>query len=438
MTNYFIMTEKEIDRISILDQVINKDLTQIQAWKILWLSDRQIRRLLKRVNKYWKKWIIHRSRGKPSNRWFKKKFIKEIVDIISNSIYSWFWPSLLSEELKDSYNITISNESLRNIMITNWLWIPNKRKIPKQFFKRNRKACKWELIQFDWSYHPWFEDRNWWEHSCLLLAIDDATWAIMHAVFDFHEWIIPVFSFWREYVCTIWKPRAIYLDKFSTYKVNYPNWHNPSLTSQFQRINQSLWIETIFANTPQAKWRVERANKTLQDRLVKKLRLLWINNIHDANNYLKDSFIKEFNKQFAVNPTSKHDFHTKLSLNDTLNIDRIYSTQHTRTIANDFTIQFKNKFYQLYQWIPTIYPKRKVLIDKLFNGGIFISYRNKDIRFKQIKSKTIVNKSNKNKYEILNRKQQKYTISKKKQYHYNALNLLKKQKSIQQFNSWKD
>ena len=235
-------------------------------------------------------------------------------------------------------------------MIKHWVWKdkPLKKAI-KQFTARPRKDSFWEMIQYDWSYHLWFEWRKWTEYQCLLVAIDDANWKVT-AKFAKNEWLVETFKFWKEYLGINWKPNSIYLDKFATYKVNYPNaTDDKQLPTQFWRVCKELDIKLIFANTPQAKGRVERMNKTLQDRLVKALRLEDINDIHSANIFLKDVFLPEFNDQFMVEAKVDSNLHLKLRDDEIVKIDQTFSEFKQRKIANDFTVKFNNKFYQLYR-----------------------------------------------------------------------------------------
>ncbi len=439
MNKYIKMTQKEIDRISIIEKYIEHSLTWYQAWILMWISSRQVRNISKRYKQQGATSLIHWNRWKPSNRRQSEKRKNQIISIISDPVYNDFKPWLLAEELEEKFKIKISSEKLRQIMIWQWIWICSPRWSPSiQRTQRPRRDSYWEMEQFDWSYHRWLEYRNWWEEYCLLLSIDDATNKITHAKFDYNEWCEAVFKFWKEYTLLNWKPNSIYLDKFSTYKSNHKRaTFEPEVKTQFGRWCNEIWIKLIFANSPQAKGRVEKYNDTLQDRLVKKMRLLWINNLKDANKYLQKVFIKEFNKKYWRKAKTNVDLHIKLNKIEKDNLNRIYARHSMRTIANDYTISYKTKYYQLYNWIPMINPKQKVVVEEHVDWQITISLRNKLIKFNKITTKP----PKYNREELLKEKAEKekranqralkrFNVSKQRQYNYKANQLILKIKSL--------
>lgn len=261
------------------------------------------------------------------------------------------------------------------------------------------------MEQFDGSYHYWFENRFIDEQGdpievCLLASIDDAAGEITKAVFADNEGVIAVFTYCKEYVLELGKPKSIYLDKFSTYKINHKSAvDNTDLMTQFQRAMRDLGINPIPANSPQAKGRIERLFDTLQDRLVKEMRLAKINTPSEGNKFLKENFIPKFNKKFCVVPAKTGNVHEPLSRTDKKNLNRIFSVQSTRIINNDFTVQFKNKWYQLgeIQTI-TVRAKDKVLVEEWLDGTIRISLRGEYLKYttlperpkKQIKNPAIL------------------------------------------------
>src|SRR3989344_7670776 len=247
---------------------------------------------------------------------------------------------------------------------------------------RQRKDYFGELEQFDGSYHHWFEQRllnefGFPKEVCLLASIDDATGKITHAKFDFNEGVVAVFNFWMEYVLTLGKPLGIYLDKFSTYKINHKSAvDNLELMTQFQKAMKILGIEVINANSPQAKGRVERLFGTLQDRLVKELRLNNISTIKDGNRFLKEVFIPKFNVQFSVIAGKPGDTHRSLTLKEKHSLKSIFSIKSTRRVNSDYTIQFKNHFYQLEEIQPTtIRPKERILVEEWLNKTIHFRFK---------------------------------------------------------------
>jgi hypothetical protein len=249
---------------------------------------------------------------------------------------------------------------------------------------RERKECYGEMEQFDGGYHKWFEDRN--EEVCLLASIDDATGKITKLKFTPNESVIEVFGFWKDYLKAKNKPVAIYLDKFSTYKVNHKNAaDNHELLTQFQRACHDLNINLITAHSPQAKGRVERLFETLEDRLVKELRLRHISDAETANSFLKEEYIQDFNNRFSVKPAKDTNLHRPLTQHDQNNLDKIFSIQSIRQVKNDFTIQFKNNWYQLDEIQPvTVYQKDSVLIEERLDNSIHLSKKEKCLNFKKL------------------------------------------------------
>lgn len=390
MTNYLKMTTRDIEIKEILDKVLNNEITNVKAGELLWLWKRQIIRKKKKYKKEWISWIIHKSRWKKSNH---KQDFSKYEDIIKLRIekYSDYNVIHFKEKLEENHQIKISYWSLRNELIRNSLLKVKRRKIKQEFHKRSRKENYAEMLQYDWAYHKWLEDRNWWEELCLLVAVDDATWKVT-ANFDKSEWIIPTFNFWKEYIKNNWKPRAIYLDKFATYKINHPNATNDKeLPTQFWRVCQTLWIQLIFANSPQWKWRVERMNETLEDRLVKELREANICNLNEANKFLKEIFLPKFNKRFTVEAIWESDLHIKLSKEELEHIDQIFSKHSVRKLKNDFTIAFNNKHYQLYRnkdwWWPHFNKWDIITVEEHLDWTIHLAKNWKYVVFKELLEK---------------------------------------------------
>lgn len=376
MNNYLQMTQKELDINTVMDQLIKKQMWIKEASKRINKCIKQTRRIRDKYRKEGSKWLIHKARWKPSNnKWNDSKYF-DAVQIIKEK-YHDYWPTLIAEKLIEKHSITISVSTLRLQMIKAWIWKwKTRKKQTKQFTARPRKDSYWEMIQYDWSYHLWFEGRDWTRYQCLLVAVDDATWEVT-AKFALNEGLVETMKFWKEYMLEKWKPKIIYLDKFATYKVNYPNaTDDKELPTQFRRSCNSLNVELIFANTPQAKWRVERMNWTFQDRLVKALREENISNIVDANIFLKEVFLPDFNRKFMVEAKSDSNLHLELRNDEINKLDQIFSKHIPRKIANDFTIKIDNKFYQLYrkkEWWYMIRPKESIIVEQHLNWDLKIS-----------------------------------------------------------------
>lgn len=237
------------------------------------------------------------------------------------------------------------------------------------------------MEQFDGCYHKWFEERA--PECCLLASIDDAEGKITRAEFKDNEGIKPVFGFWKEYTEEKGAPVSVYLDKFSTYKINHKAAEdNSELMTQFEKAMSELNIKLITAHSPEAKGRIERLFQTLQDRLVKEMRLRKISDKETANVFLKNEFIPWFNQKFAVLARGNKDLHRKLNEKELKNLDSIFSVRSKRKIHNDFTIRFKNHWFQLKETQPCLVLKKdEVIIEERLDGSIMIKLKEKYLDF---------------------------------------------------------
>jgi transposase len=372
------MTEKELTRHSIIKNLIAGKINGTEASKQICVSIRQVRRMKTRVKKKGVEGIIHGNRSRESNRKIDDRIITKTIKLLKEK-YCGFKPTLAMEKLLELDKIELSNEKVRQIMIENKLWkVKPRKQSKKKYFWRARKDNFGEMEQFDGSYHNWFGK----EESCLLLSVDDATGKITHAKFDYNESIIAVFKFWLEYFDKNGLPLSIYLDKFSTYKVNHKNaTDNKDMITQFQRASNQTGFKLIFANSPQAKGRVERMNKTLQDRLVKELKLAGITTMEKANEFLEE-YIPKFNAKFAVVPQKQADLHKEISVTMKQRLPQIFSIQDQRVVMNDYTIRFENQYFQLDQeQTTTVYKKDAVIIEKHLDGEIKINLKERYLNY---------------------------------------------------------
>lgn len=380
------LTSEEQYKFEVITKVINKEIKPALAAKLLGVSTRQIRRLKVAVQDEAEMAVIHKLKGRQSNHQLDKALKEKALEIVEKK-YADFKPTFASEKLDENEHIKISPQTLRRWMGKKGLWKIRKQKDTAYHAWRARKEYYGELEQFDGSYHYWFENR-FIDRSgnpievCLLASIDDATGKITKATFAENEGVFAVCSFWKGYIEKIGKPVKVYLDKFSTYKINHKvAVDNAELMTQFQRAMKTLSVDLISANSPQAKGRIERLFKTLQDRLVKELRLASINTPEEGNKFL-EVFIPKFNAQFAVIAEKEGDVHKPLTKDDKKHLDRIFSIQSTRYVNNDFTIQFKNHWYQLAEIQPTTVRARNIVVieiwlDKTIHinlRGFYLSY----------------------------------------------------------------
>jgi hypothetical protein len=303
---------------------------------------------------------------------------------ILKSRYADFGPTLATEKLREVHDISIDESTVRSYMIEEGLWKAKSRKKSAQYRAwRPRKEMYGEMEQFDGSYHNWFEGRAKEDEYCLLASIDDASGKITQATFGRNESVQEVYTFWKKYKERNGKPKSLYLDKYSTYKVNHKNAvDNHELMTQFQRASKELGIHLITAHSPQAKGRVERLFKTLQDRLVKEMRLRGISDVENANRFLEEEFIPFFNRKYGVVPIRKGNAHRILTPREKEDIHSIFSFQSQRVVANDFTIRWNNVWYQLHkEQSTTVLRKDRVCIEEWLDGEIHIRLRGKELFF---------------------------------------------------------
>ncbi|MDP1850440.1 MAG: ISNCY family transposase, partial [Solirubrobacteraceae bacterium] len=344
MDTNITMSLPEVKKYDIIKQLISKELNGSAAAGLLNLTTRQIRRLKKKINQDGIKSLIHGNRGKPGNRRLPAKERQRIAGLIKQK-YPDFGPTLATEKLTELDKIERSRGAIRSIMIAEKIWQPKSKKKETHRQWRQRKANKGELVQYDGSYEHWFEDRG--GETCLLAGIDDADSEVW-ARFDEHEGVEPTFNFWRDYIERCGKPNSIYVDKFSTYSMNHKlAKENPDTLTQFERAMTELNVGIIHAHSPQAKGRVEKLFGTLQDRLIKELRLAGISTIKEANEFLKKEFLPKFNARFMVEPRSRANLHKKLNEQEKKKLDSIFSRQYRKVVVNDFTISHQKHCYQL-------------------------------------------------------------------------------------------
>lgn len=375
------MTEKELLKYDVIKNLIDEKINGTGASKQLGLSVRHVKRLKVKVIKSGAEGLIHGNRGRDGNRKLPTE-TTELAEKYLKEKYCFCGPTFASEKLYENHKIKTNKETVRAMMTNLKLWKPKPRKQPKERYKwRARKDNYGEMQQFDGSYHVWFGE----EESCLLLSVDDATGKITHAMFDYNEGVVAVFKFWLKYFDKNGLPISIYLDKFSTYKINHKNAvDNKDMITQFQRATNQSGVRLITAHSPQAKGRVERMNKTLQDRLVKEFRLANITTIEKANEFLED-YIPKFNAKFAVIPNRRTDLHKKIRKNIEKKLPQIFSIQNERVIMNDYTIRFENKFYQLDETqSTTVYKKNAVIIEKHLNEDIKINFKGHYLNYTEL------------------------------------------------------
>lgn len=372
------MSQKEMSRADVISRLIRKEINGTEASKQLQLSVRQVRNLKGKVKRSGIKALIHGNRGRPSNRAIDPTTLTKAEGILQEN-YPDFHPTHAMEKLEEKHSLKFSKEKVRQLMIAAGLWTERPRKTNGEYRSwRPRKEQVGEMIQFDGSYHLWLEGRG--GVSCLLAGIDDATGNPTHCLFtDGGEGVIPVLTFWKSYVETHGKPLSIYLDRHSTYKVNSKGvFDDPTVLTQFERAMKDLDIQVIHARSPQAKGRVERLFGTLQNRLVKEMRLENISSLAEATRFTEKTFLPSYRRKFAVSPRRRGDLHRPLTENEKKKIDSIFSHQETRIVNNDFTISYTGRWFQLAEQQPTLVCRKdNVLVEERLDGSIHCSLRGK-------------------------------------------------------------
>lgn len=372
-------TEKDREKIKVMDQVVKKLITMTEAASKLSLSYRQVKRLKKAFISKGDVGLIHKSRGKTSNRKFSSDFIYSILELYKTR-YEGFGPTLASEKLeKDGYKI--DHETLRKLLINEGLW-ELKRKRSKHRKRRERKHHFGEMVQIDGSHHKWFGDDG--EMSCLLNLVDDATKTTLSLMDTGETTNIAMITLW-EWIKRFGIPYSLYCDRKNVFVTDREPTVEEQLRNEepltfFGKACKKLGIKIIVANSPQAKGRVERNHAVYQDRFVKELKLLTIKDIDSANELLKSSFVDELNNKFSIDPINDVDYHKDVPKG--LDLRTVFCYEYDRKVSNDWVIQFEKRYFQITKknkFLPRSGSKVivSVWLDKsihIYNNGVELKY----------------------------------------------------------------
>jgi transposase len=340
-TGTITMSMQELDRLKLVQAIVDGNLKSGQAAQRLNLTTRQVQRLVNRYKAQGAAGLVSGKRGRPGNHQLPEGLASQVLTLIRER-YPDFGPTLACEKLYEIHGIRIGVETARKLMMEVGLWIPRPLRSSSIYQPRNRRHCVGELIQIDGSDHRWFEDRA---PACTLLVyIDDATSRLMHLHFTPAESTFSYFEATRRYVELYGKPQAFYSDQYSVFRCNNKHATSGDGYTQFGRALFELNIESICANSSQAKGRVERANLTLQDRLVKEMRLQGISTMSAANAWAP-SFIADFNRRFAKPP--RNDWSAHRPLREDENLDLIFTFREKRKVSHVLTLQYDRTIYLL-------------------------------------------------------------------------------------------
>ena len=372
MEGILTMSQKEVDRLKVITELNDDKLTVEEASAVLGICPRQTYRILKRIKEEGSKGVIHRLRGKKSNRGYPEDLKKEVIKLYRKN-YPDYGPTLFSEMLIKYHSISVDHETIRKWLRQKAITTSIRKKRPHRR-QRERRSCFGQLLQFDGSTHDWFEGRG--AECCLMNCVDDATGKV-YLRFGISENMEDAMLTMWEYVKKYGIPRSLYTDRHSVY-------YAEGKLTDFGRALKELNVEIIYAKSPQAKGRVERFNRTLQDRLIKELRRERISNIAEANKYLRDVFLKEFNERFAVS-SSQADVHRDVNGKK---LHEIFCYKKVRQVRNDYTINLNGGYVQLLKGSsPLPRPKQNVTVSLWLDGTMHISFNEQELNYNILKSK---------------------------------------------------
>jgi len=369
------MSQKERDRLKVLHEAKKRQITQKEAGEQIGVSERWVRKLMRRMRKEGDGAVVHGLRGRSSNRRIPAPIREKAVGLVKKE-YGDFGPTLASEYLAEGHGIAVSRETLRGWMIAAQLWRPRRARVERVHTWRPRRSQCGELVQWDTSEHDWLEGRG--EKLYLVLMIDDASSRAL-ARFVPHDSTEENLRTLRAYLQRWGRPVAVYTDKAGLFQINRPPRVEEQLEAkmpktQIGRALEELGIEWIPAHSPQAKGRVERFFGTAQDRLVKGLRQAGVSTLEEAQRYLERVYLPLWNRRFTVlagNPTDAH-----RALGPQHDLAAILSHVESRVVADDYTFRFQAARYQIAkdQVQPGLRGAR-VRVEKRLDGKIRLRFR---------------------------------------------------------------
>ena len=374
------MTARDLKRLHLVQQVLERKLRQKEAASLSGCSVRQLQRWMMRVRQDGPQGLIHKLRGKVSNQKLPE-CLKQKVLMLWQAHYQGFGPTLTQEKLFERNKIRVGRETLRCWLIESKLWIPPRKKHPHRQW-RQRKACFGEMLQLDGSHHDWLEGRA--PKLVLMALIDDATNRIYARFYDY-EGTLPAMDSFLRYARVYGLPQSVYVDRHTTYRspgkltIADELSGRERLQSQFERALSELGVSVIFAYSPQAKGRIERLFGILQDRLVKELRLANACSLKEANDFLERYLIRH-NHRFSLKAISPTNLHRKLPKPHTLK--RILSIRQNRSLKNDNTIQHNGKTYLLKKHSP-----QTVQVEERLDGKLYLLDKNRLLDYQEIQTR---------------------------------------------------
>ena len=378
------MSTKERDRLKVLHAVQKRHITQVQAAKELGISARWVRVLLQRVQARGDGAVVHRLRGRPSNRRLPEAMKRRAVELFDRQKQARQWhdygPTLAAEEMAEEHGIQVSRETLRQWLMEAKLWRARRARVERVHTWRARRARWGELLQWDTSEHDWLEGRG--EKLYLIAMIDDATSRVV-ARFVRHDSTEENLRVLGGYLREQGRPLAVYTDKASLFQTAPKGAHHRQAPAQqptqIGRALRELNIEWIAAHSPQAKGRIERFFGTAQDRLVKGLRKVGASTLEQANDYLVDRYLPLWERRFAQQPRQAGDAHRRLE--EGADLDSVLSRVELRRVAQDYTVRWEGETYQIPR--PQIGGGMRgssVAVEKRLDGSVWMRWKQRRIR----------------------------------------------------------
>lgn len=376
------VTNAELRKLKVIEQVIEKRIKRRKAARLLEISVRQVIRLVKRVRAEGAKGIVHRLRGRASNRRHEEKH-KEKILVLCRKKYEGFGPTLAQEKLEELDKLYVNRETLRQWMLTEGLWeISRKGQGHREW--RERKGSFGEMTQVDGSHHDWLEGRG--PEVVLMGYIDDATNNVFARFYDYEGTMPAMDSFYR-YAKRYGLPHSIYIDRLNAYRGHGKLSLEEELAgqerkkSQFERALEELGVDVIHAQSPQAKGRIERLFRTFQDRLIKEMRLAGVKTKEEANKFL-EKYLPVYNQRFEVRAREEANLHRQVPRDRELR--QILSIQTKHVLRNDNTIRHENKFYQILNhwngWRP-----KEVKVEERIDGKFYVTAGGRELRYREVK-----------------------------------------------------
>ncbi len=382
------MSRREIDRAHVLRDLEARRISVSDAAQLMGVSRRQVFRLARQYQAGGPAALISRRRGLPSNRSHPAVVRTEALALIK-ATYADFGPTLAAEKLAERHGLRLGVETLRQWMLADGIWKDRRQRLGRVYQPRYRRECMGELIQIDGSEHWWFEGRG---PQCTLLAfIDDATSMLMHAEFVTSESTFDYFRATRAYIERHGKPVAFYSDKHSIFRVNSKGAAGGDGMTQFGRALDELNIDIICANAPQSKGRIERCFGTLQDRLVKEMRLAGIDTPAAGNAFLP-GFLEAHNARFARAPANERNAHRALGERDDL--IQTFAWKELRTVTHNLTLQYDQRMILLEpNEMTRPLARQRVTVCDYPDGRLAVQHKGRDLPYRMFDRRQTVNQA---------------------------------------------